>query len=519
MKYNLFALGVWLFAMVMAGACIDDRGNYDYLPERAVMPAVISGLEDSYAFELGSGYRLTATVDSVEGMENLRYMWYMYEAVASGKRDTLGYGKTLDFKADYKSGKYSLWFEVRDTVADVCVDKEMEVKIESFLGTAWVVLKTTDGATDMDAVLADRTVRENLLTEFGIPRLQGKAVKVAYNVRHQHEVEDEDGTVKVLEKKAFTLLSDQDLCVCDAESMELLKDAANCFYEAPAVLKPMDILTPLFYTFFINAGKYYKIIGTGPNVGKFGYPHLGLDGTDSYELFGKLLLGPESSMGWDKVSRSFIYMPFGSSKIDFFNEPSGEENYGPTRNLPAEMVQLLERGELYNEDTWRYEYTGYAILKENDGNYSIADILFKGAGGYPLRGYYHLPEGCRVGTSGILGAHKVAPAIFFAQGDELWVHNINGSEQDAARLERKLYSFSGEQITYVRHVKVETWEECLVDVLLVLTHTGDNWKMYAFPFIGGGSEFDTSAAMDDIHIATGKGEAGYVIRMQDGKAY
>ena len=35
-------LGVTLF-----GACIDDKGNYDYLSENDVMPAEISNLEDS----------------------------------------------------------------------------------------------------------------------------------------------------------------------------------------------------------------------------------------------------------------------------------------------------------------------------------------------------------------------------------------------------------------------------------------------------------------------------------------
>ena len=90
-------LGVTLF-----GACIDDKGNYDYLSENDVMPAEISNLEDEYSVIFGSSRRFEAKVDHVEGVENLRYMWYMYKQ-NSGKRDTLGYGKVLDMEILFES--------------------------------------------------------------------------------------------------------------------------------------------------------------------------------------------------------------------------------------------------------------------------------------------------------------------------------------------------------------------------------------------------------------------------------
>ena len=119
MKYNILSLGILFLLAATMGACIDDQGNYDYRAESEIMPAVISGLESEYTFQLGSTHELTANVEGVEGVENLRYMWYVYGELKK-KRDTLGYGKKLNFKVDWESCNYLKWFEVRETVRDVC---------------------------------------------------------------------------------------------------------------------------------------------------------------------------------------------------------------------------------------------------------------------------------------------------------------------------------------------------------------------------------------------------------------
>ena len=52
-----------------------------------------------------------------------------------------------------------------------------------------------------------------------------------------------------------------------------------------------------------------------------------------------------------------------------------------------------------------------------------------------------------------------------------------------------------------------------LDHLLVITFKDGNWKMYALPFIGGGSEINTDVDVEDYLIGKGKGRATYCMRL------
>lgn len=512
MKYKSRFLWIVCLLTGVMGACINDEGNYDYLPESSVIPAVISGLEDNYALVLGTTKVFTATVEGVEGVENLRYMWYIYN-VLQNKRDTLGYEKKLDFDVNYESGTYCLWFEVRDTVTDVCVDKKMEVKIESFLSNAWMILESTAGHTDVDVIMADGTLKENLLTSMGTSRLRGTPVDIVYSSRHRQEEEATNGTVEIVDKKVFCIASEEDLHVYNAENMELLKNTADCFYETPAVIKPMDCDYYGNDAHLINDGKYYFLSGSSQNIGKFGYAKVGPAGAEDYDLFEKTLVASQSAMVWDKKSRSFFYVYVYDSQMSRFNEQTdGKPNFGSVTGMDVELKCLLFRSQVYNQAIYKYLSMGYGIMQDANAYY-IADIAFNG-NNYPLEGYYKLPAGCQVAKSDVLGPHQTASSIFYAQNDQLWVHDVNNLQAVSDR-ERKLFTFSGEKISYIRHIK----KKDTFDLLAVLTNSASGWKLYAFPFIGGGNEFDNSVQPEDVLVSQGEGDASYLIRMDAGNAY
>lgn len=509
MKYNL--LGMMFLLVVILGACIDDQGNYDYRAESEVLPAMISGLEDKFTFQSGTTHELTAIVEGVEGVKNLRYMWYIY---GGDKRDTLGYDKKLDFKVNQESGTYYLWFEVRDTVTDICVDKKIEVTVESFLSTAWLIMKATEGKTDVDAVTADGTLKENLLTSNRQARLGGNPVKIAYVSQHCHEVEKADGKVEKVTKKVFYLISNQELKVFNAENMELLKTTADCFYEIPAVVRPMECNTDGSDVQLINDGKYHYLSTSGSNIGKFSNTKIGPDGTVGYDLYEGALPASQSAMMWDKKSHSFLYAYVYNTQLGYFNEQTaGKVDFGPVTAMKAELKQLMFRFKEYSDELRRYVSMGYGIMEEQ-GSYYIADIIFDGKNTYPLQGYYKLPADCQIAKSNVLGTHQSSSVIFYACHDELWIHEVNNLPS-ASQRERKLFTFTGETIACIRHIK----KEGDFDYLAVLTNTTNGWKLYAFPFIGGGNEFDTSVEADDVLVVNGKGEAGYFMRMYSGRAY
>ena len=515
MKCHSIILWTILLGVTLFGACIDDKGNYDYLSENDVMPAEISNLEDEYSVIFGSSRRFEAKVDHVEGVENLRYMWYMYKQ-NSGKRDTLGYGKVLDMEILFESGTYELWFEVRDTVSDVCVDKKMQLTIENVLSTAWLVAKTVNGETDIDVVRDDGDMLEDLLYNMAGERMKGNAVSISYSNGHYHEMENKDGTVTTEKRTAFFVVSDENIHTYNAETMQLYKSTEDCFYELPAVIKPGFLQIDGSDVCMINNGKIYGYANNSANVGKFGLPMVGVDGSYNYEL------SPETvfffnltGLVWDKQSRSMLYLHLYNAQLEDFQ--NSNEGGISVKNMDVDMLHLLFRSKIYDSSIYNYVANLYGIMKNEAGDAFLAEMsLAPSKKNYPLRGYYRLPAGCAVVDAKVLAAHQTTAKIFYANNDELWVHEVRHEETDVQKLEKKLLSFNCEEIVYMKHVSVARTD---IDCLVVLTNSANGWKLYTFPFLEGGGEFDTSVDLEKACIAKGKGEANYLLRMHNGYAY
>ena len=269
-----------LLAMAFIAGCIDDRGNYDYIPSSEVFPVEITGLDTNYDCLVGDILRAKPTVTGVEGEKNLKYTWFVYQrGVAFSKEDTLCHTKDLEWLVDCDVNNYYLMFEVRDTVRNLLVKKTLNLTVGTAYSTGWFVLEDDGANTDLDVVMPDGKTTENLMVTYGSGRMEGKAKKMVFKDRHPQEVENVDGTVKKEYKKAFSVISEKDMRVYDAQNMSVLKYRNDCFYEMPTPLNPLNIATESVSDEVNIGGKFY-LMSTG-NIGKFGYPLMGADGTEN----------------------------------------------------------------------------------------------------------------------------------------------------------------------------------------------------------------------------------------------
>lgn len=516
MKKNI-GLTCMLAWMFIAG-CIDDRGNYDCQQTSDVWPVVISGLESEYDRVIGDQLKLTATVEGAENMENLKYTWFLHvKGLAFSQEDTLSRGKELDWHIAREAGTYNLVFEVRDTVRDLFTKSTVVLRLSTRFSTGWFVLETDGTGTDMDMITPEGTTSENLLTSFGSSRLEGNPRKLVYKQDHRHEVENADGTVEIVKRDAFILTSERDIRVYDAETIGLLKDRETCFYEMPTPVNPLNrFVNSITDDQLNNNGQFYMT--PAGSVGKFGYPLLGPDGTDNYDAHADGLFGGQVAFLWDKISRSFLYATT-ASEMSFLNGPTaGTTDFGAVTKTDKELIRMLFRSYEYVNKVGIYY--AYVLWKDTDGKYTIADMNFNKAT-YPIVGVYSLPQGNLITGTEMMEAHQKLPKIFFpANGNELWEHSVS-SKTELAERERKVYSFpGGEKIACIRHLYVDSKNvNEPMDRLVVLTNSAEGWKLYGFEFIGGGSEFDMTATPGEALIGKGKGEAGYVMRMDRDKAY
>ena len=102
----------------------------------------------------------------------------------------------------------------------------------------------------------------------------------------------------------------------------------------------------------------------------------------------------------------------------------------------------------------------------------------------------------------------------------MYEHNVN-TRTDLESRERVVYTFpAGEEIACIRHLVVDTKNaKEKMNRLVVLTNGVNGWRLYGFEFINGGGEFDMNVLPEDALIGQGKGNARYVMRMDNNSAY
>lgn len=319
-------------------------------------------------------------------------------------------------------------------------------------------------------------------------------------------------------KKAFTVISERDMRVYDAQNMAVLKYRNDCFYEMPVNLKPLNVATESSSDEVNVDGKFY-LMSSG-NIGKFGYPMMGTDGTENYRIFKEGILYSQHCYLWDEVSTSFVYAYTNNSGFISLNEAGdGEANYGVVSNTGCEMKRFRFRSYLYKYGSIPMTWTAYALWLNREGKYEILDLSFVSTN-YPIKNKYSLPAGNGLTEAKVVEAHQTESKMFFAKGNQLYEHNVN-SRTDLASRERVVYTFpGGEEISCIRHLVVTTKSAGeKMNRLVVLTNSASGWKMYGFEFINGGGEFDMTVSPDKAMLGQGEGNARYVMRMDNNNTY
>ncbi|MCB6974848.1 MULTISPECIES: PKD-like family lipoprotein [Butyricimonas] len=507
-----------LLVMVFIAGCIDDKGNYDYISSGEVFPVKISGLDSSFNCLVGDLLQLTPVVTGIEGERNLKYTWFLYRrGIAYSVEDTLCHTKDLKWLVNCDVNNYSLLFEVRDTVRDLFSKKTLDLTVNTAYSTGWFVLEDDGMNTDVDMLEGGKTT-ENLMEIFGSGRMEGKAKKIVFKERHPQEVENVDGTVKKEYKKAFTIISEKDMRVYDAQNMGILKYRNDCFYEIPENLRPLNVATESVSDEVNVDGKFY-LMSSG-NIGKFGYPMMGIDGTENYRIFEEGVLYSQFCYLWEEVTGSFVHAYMGNSRFNLLNEAKdGEANYGGVSNTGSEMKRFRFRNYKYEYKVTPATWTAYALWRNGEGKYEILDLAFV-ATNYPIKGKYDLPVGSGLPEAKVMEVHQTETRIFFSEGNQLYEHLVN-SNTSLANRERVVYTFpAGEEISCIRHIIVNRKSSSeQMNCLVVLTNIENSWKLYRFEFLNGGGEFDMTVLPEKAMIGQGEGYARYVLRMDNNWSY
>jgi hypothetical protein len=454
-------------------ACVDDRGNYDYIPKENVFPVEISGLQDS-SFLVRSTVELHPEVKGLDAdLSKYDFLWYTYPLNAVGyapQRDTIATSLNLSFVITYPPGeRRELVFQITEKSTGIIANHKVEITTSSLFSRGWFVVNDLNDQTDVDFITLSGEVNEGVISSTSGQKLRGKGLKIVLqNGYYYHEKLMPDGTlVRLTNQTVFHVLSDQDLKTLNAADLEIYKNWEDEFFSAPAVRKPQDITASYMgYVYLINDGKLHAIMGMTAGPGKFAYAKIG--GEDLYPRILSSDFGQEANV-FSCATSSFLV----ENMADLFNVESGSGV--PAVNMEHDMLWMERRFQRYSSST-----QAWAIMRSKTApvEYHLVDIDAYGSDN-PIMDFHLLNPAARVLSADVYGVHpEHTAAFYFAKGNLLSYFQKGDSSGDD---EVDLYTFPlGETVSYVAKNSTTTNLE-------VLTNSNNAWKLYIFALAGNGN--------------------------------
>ena len=109
-------IGSIAFLFILAG-CYNDKGNYDYISESELMSVEITAI-DSTSTKANDVLTITPKLTN-DDTSRYKYYWYTIDQNYPYSRDTLSTKHDLSVTCNLAVGKYTLYYQVKDSVKNI----------------------------------------------------------------------------------------------------------------------------------------------------------------------------------------------------------------------------------------------------------------------------------------------------------------------------------------------------------------------------------------------------------------
>ena len=338
MKRMMMILGVLLF--VVAVACTEDKGNYDYIPLNEL---TLEGMAASYEVEQDSVLAIPMTITGKEGFSESDYdfVWYAWsESDEDAIPDTLSYEKDLHVVMSLPIDNYTLRFMATEKETGVYYSVHADLSVINSFSKGVVALSRVEGGdSDVTFINTVNTVTQHAYKEANGGESAGKGPRGVYYLGGT------EGTKNVLlivtEEKQMTV---EPLDFTDYRSL------AGWFYIEPeGLVEAMGT----------NGMDEYLIID-GKAYNRMTYPFFNPSGMYDYKIPGEYDLAPfvlegSSFFFYDQVRGCFYFYPgwegmiVATSTGSAFNaaDTQMEMLYGQTFDENMRAVMVDDEGKRY----------------------------------------------------------------------------------------------------------------------------------------------------------------------------
>lgn len=477
-------------ALACLASCIDDKGNYTYIPSEDMLPISISVPEidendDFIRAVKGEELHLTAKVSGLDGSDKYSFLWYAFPNntnATTDERIELARSQNLDLPSVMlRAGEWLLCFKVTDNELGIFKENQYRMTVSSSsFSRGWYIMKAKDGYSDVDYFPANYPAEgveptRDIIALSGYT-LAGNPVDLAWQENNYcHPVTDEYGTTSIELLEAWHFLSDHDALVLQGGGdMTLLKDYDEQFYTAPDSRNPQAFLfiDTSNHQILIDGGNLYGVVGTA-----FKYV-----GTMTPRSIGKYTLKPSDHTYYPAV------IPYTSSSDVLLYDTKTKGFYRYLPNSSSSNVSTLASFQLngefiepsnLNSDIIKYSRSlnsspqVYILTHElsNDKYRLIKMVYAWGSKSIPFDAYNEVPAGSLLLQCDYMATPGSGDLVYFNHGNEIYYY------RDAPGLDEREFKLfdvpTDEQIT---HMQCNSGNGG--NYLIIMTSKGNEWKCY-----------------------------------------
>ena len=430
-KYIYIAM---LLCVGMLGACVEDKGSYDYIE---LNDLTIEPLEESYTVEQFTNLRIPTTITARDGAFNpdgYDYKWIIYsQNDPNFKSDTISTEKDLDAEVTSIPGNYRLYYEVKDKETDVIYTENVILKVINSYSEGMMILSRVGD----DANLAFVNVIDNVI-EDAYQKVNGEpAGKNPVRVNYV-------GTSMYTSEKMVVIMTDDERggTVVAPLDLSYVMDFGDMFFFPPENIKPQvfGVGEISYFDFVINDGGIYT-----RSVREEGYSQYGVKIKGEYDYiapfaFFKAGLSPNIALFYDQRQERFVSMAVplqGESVIPLVDQGGA---FNPN-NVAMQMLWGGLFGSMYTQNN------GRAVMEDDSGaRYTISFLLTTDEDGnamiQPQYKYEITAEGIDEATS--FTTSQSANFLYYSTGNKIVCVSFSTNNQ------MNVYEFpEGQRVDYI----------------------------------------------------------------------
>ena len=365
-KYIYIAM---LLCVGMLGACVEDKGSYDYIE---LNDLTIEPLEESYTVEQFTNLQIPTTITARDGAFNpdgYDYKWIIYsQSDPNFKSDTISTEKDLDAEVTSIPGDYRLYYEVKDKETDVIYTANVILKVINSYSEGMMILSRVGD----DANLAFVNIIDNVI-EDAYQKVNGESAgKNPVRVNYV-------GGLMYTSEKMVVIMTDDERggTVVAPLDLSYVMDFGDLFFFPPENIKPQvfGMGEYSFFDFVINDGGIYT-----RSVREEGYSQFGVKIKGEYDYIAPFTffssMSPQIAYFYDQGRERFVSMAVplqGESVIPLVDQGGA---FNPN-NVAMQMLWgglfgtsfSLTNGRAVMEDDSGARYTiSFQLTTDEDGN-------------------------------------------------------------------------------------------------------------------------------------------------------